>query len=73
MKLIGYLDERGELVRKPIDRRTRDFCECAGMEYAFTMHAREHAELLAKIERLKAHGTSRELASLFEDLIGGSK
>lgn len=76
MKLIGHLNEMDELVRKPIDQRTRDFCECAGMDYVFTMQAREHAELLAKIERVKAHGTSRELAALFEDLIaliGGSK
>jgi hypothetical protein len=76
MRLIGHLNERDELVRKPIDQRTRDFCECAGMDYVFTMHAREHAELLAKAKILQAHGTPRALAKLLDEmiaLIGGSK
>jgi hypothetical protein len=76
MQLIGHLNERDELVRKPIDRRTKEFCECAGMEYVFTMHAREHAELLGRAKAVQAHGTNRELAKLLDELIatiGGSK
>jgi hypothetical protein len=77
MRLIGHLDELdGTLVRRSFDQRTRDFCELGGMEYVFTMHAREHAEMLAKAKTLQAHGTPRELAKLLDELItliGGSK
>lgn len=69
MKLVGYVNEMDEVVPTHVDRRTREFCECAGMNLVFTMQAREHAELLARAKTLQAHGTPRELSKLLSDLI----
>jgi hypothetical protein len=85
LNLIGYIDERGDLIRKPnsfalnkgpMDPRTMEFLECAGMDLVFTMHARQYAELFERVKAIQAHGTRNEADALLDDMIamiGGSK
>ena len=68
MKHVGFINEMGEMVPRT-DRRTKDFCEAAGMDLVFTMNARDYAELLEEIKRVRSHGSAHAQSCLLHKLI----
>lgn len=68
LRHVGFINEMGELDRRT-DKRTAEFCKLAGMELVFTMHAREHAELLQRAAAILENGTTHKSLQLLDELV----
>jgi hypothetical protein len=67
MKLIGYIDEMGDL--GPARRIDRKYLQDAGLDLVFSMHARDFAALVQRANDVRAYGTPQEANKLLGELV----